>query len=256
MPSENSTVSISLALASLGALAGAAILGPEASFRALIGVAALALLLAVVSAVRGPAELRSLTLVVACLTALWAGRVLWQLVLAVVVGVALLVARAVPSFRVEPNPLALGRFSAFGVILVGGVTPVALSAWLVLAHPDLSDVVSRYIPRAPMPVLLLGGVVFAIVNAALEEAIWRGLVQSALTRLTGPAMAIAVQAASFGLQHAHGVPRGVIGVVLAGSWAVMLGVLRERTGGLKAPFVAHVIADSTIACIVLFVIRH
>ena len=56
---------------------------------------------------------------------------------------------------------------------------------------------------------------------------------------------------SFGLAHAHGFPRGVIGVVLAGSWAAMLGVLRHHTRGLAAPIVAHVVADATIATVVL-----
>jgi uncharacterized protein len=64
-----------------------------------------------------------------------------------------------------------------------------------------------------------------------------------------------LQAGSFGLQHAHGFPRGVIGVALAGSWAVMLGVLRHRSRGLFAPTLAHVVADATIAVLVLTIVR-
>lgn len=30
------------------------------------------------------------------------------------------------------------------------------------------------------------------------------------------------EAVSFGLQHAHGFPRGAAGVLLAGTWALML----------------------------------
>lgn len=134
--------------------------------------------------------------------------------------------------------------------VVGGVTPLALVGWLRLAHPDLSDV-RALVPAAPFALLVAGGAAFALVNAALEEAIWRGLLQSALTRTFGTRWAVALQAISFGLQHAHGIPRGVMGIVLAGAWALMLGALRSRSGGLLAPTVAHVVADATIAVIVL-----
>lgn len=134
--------------------------------------------------------------------------------------------------------------------LVGGVTPFALFAWLELAHPDLRDVRAA-VPAVPFALLLAGAAVFVLVNAALEEVIWRGVVQTSLTQSVGPAWAIALQAISFGVQHAHGIPRGGAGVLLAGTWALMLGVLRARSRGLLAPMVAHVIADATIAVIVL-----
>ena len=53
------------------------------------------------------------------------------------------------------------------------------------------------------------------------------------------------------MQHLWGVPRGAVGVLLAGVWAVMLGLLRRRAGGILAPFMAHVVADATIAVIIL-----
>jgi membrane protease YdiL (CAAX protease family) len=106
-----------------------------------------------------------------------------------------------------------------------------------------------------MAALLAGAVGFALVNALLEELIWRGVIQDGLNPLFGSAVSIALQGLSFGLQHAHGIPRGVVGVVLAGSWAVMLGMLRRHTRGLLAPFIAHVVADSVVASIVLFYAR-
>ena len=113
-----------------------------------------------------------------------------------------------------------------------------------------------YVPESvPFAVLVLGGVGFALVNAALEELIWRGVLADRLDTLVGPGASIALTSLSFGLAHAHGVPRGAIGVVLAGSWAVMLAVLRRHSRGLVAPVVAHVAADSVIAVIVLWLAR-
>ena len=71
---------------------------------------------------------------------------------------------------------------------------------------------------------------------------WRGILQDRLVPL-------------FGLQHAWGFPRGPVGVVLAGGWAVMLGLLRRHSGGLLSPILAHVVADATIAVLVLGCLR-
>ena len=34
---------------------------------------------------------------------------------------------------------------------------------------------------------------------------------------------------------------------MSGGWGLLLGVLRARSGGMVAPYVAHVCADATIA---------
>jgi hypothetical protein len=142
-----------------------------------------------------------------------------------------------------------------GTLACAAVTPVGLVAWTIVARPDLTDLTSAYVPDVPIPLLLVGAVIFAVVNATLEEAIWRGILQEDLTAILGPAAAIGVQAASFGLAHAHGFPRGLAGVLLAGGWGLLLGWLRRRSGGLVAPILAHVVADATIAAIVLLMVR-
>jgi uncharacterized protein len=78
------------------------------------------------------------------------------------------------------------------------------------------------------------------------------VIQSRLTALLPERDAIFVQALSFGAQHVHGFPRGAAGVVLASVWAIGLGMLRRRAGGLLAPILAHIVADATIAVIVIF----
>jgi uncharacterized protein len=67
--------------------------------------------------------------------------------------------------------------------------------------------------------------------------------------------AIAVQAFTFGMAHLYGFPRGIIGVLLAGTWGILLGMLRIRLRGLLAPFLAHVMADLTIAFLMIFWFR-
>jgi membrane protease YdiL (CAAX protease family) len=67
----------------------------------------------------------------------------------------------------------------------------------------------------------------------------------------GALPAMFIQGVAFGIVHANGFPRGVVGVVLASVYGVSLGLLRLRSGGLLAPFVAHVIADATIFGILL-----
>lgn len=87
---------------------------------------------------------------------------------------------------------------------------------------------------------------FSLVNAAVEEAIFRGVLQTALERVNGPLVAIVLQAVAFGVLHVLGVPTGIVGAIMAGAWGLLLGVMRWRTKGLLAPYVAHVAADATI----------
>ncbi|MCP5113866.1 MAG: CPBP family intramembrane metalloprotease, partial [bacterium] len=51
----------------------------------------------------------------------------------------------------------------------------------------------------------------------------------------------------------HGFPRGGIGVGLATVYGLILGLVWNRSRGMLAPWVAHVLADSTIVGILLFV---
>jgi hypothetical protein len=74
---------------------------------------------------------------------------------------------------------------------------------------------------------------------------------SALERAVGIRTAFVVQAVAFGLIHWRGFPRGLDGVVLATVYGLMLGAIRRRTGGLLAPWLAHVFADVVILALLL-----
>lgn len=100
-------------------------------------------------------------------------------------------------------------------------------------------------PELPVTTRLLVLASICIVGPLGEEVLFRGYVQSALRGLLGPAGGLLVTSVLFGLVHGlvYAVPTGLIGL-----W---LGWLRERTGGLLAPFVAHALHNSVTVAVVL-----
>ncbi len=58
-------------------------------------------------------------------------------------------------------------------------------------------------------------------------------------------------AVAFGVAHVNGVPNGLVGILLAAVWALMLSYLRLRTGGMLATYLAHVVADATIVAVLI-----
>jgi uncharacterized protein len=226
------------------ALAAAVPRDSALSWRAM-PVALSGLLLVVTLIRRGPALV---ALLVCALATLALTGLPWQAVMLGALLLVLLAARLHAGFDRARVPL--GTVPLAFTFVCAAVTPVALIGWVWLLEPDLTPITSA-IPRASLALLLLGGAVFALVNATLEEWIWRGLLQTELCSLFGVSAAVAIQALSFGSVHAHGFPSGAIGVALAATWALMLGVLRTRSGGVLAPIAAHVVADATIAAIVI-----
>ena len=90
---------------------------------------------------------------------------------------------------------------------------------------------------------------FALANAAAEELVYRGVLQDAL-ELAFPTRAwlvLGLQASAFAAAHLQaGFPNGLMGYAMTFVYAVMLGYLRQRTRGMLAPWVAHVMADAVI----------
>jgi uncharacterized protein len=191
----------------------------------------------------------AISLVVSFLVLSDAAGILWQVAMPLALVTFLLVSRWVPSLKTR-GWWNRGYVPWLPTALCAAITPIPLVSWVVFMDPDIGALLQA-IPDVSLPLLIAGGVLFAIVNATGEELVWRGLLQDRLQILFGPTMAIAIQGGSFGAQHAHGFPRGIVGVTLAGIWGLMLGWLRKRSGGILAPILAHVIADATIATIVL-----
>jgi CAAX protease family protein len=163
-------------------------------------------------------------------------------------GVAMAVRR--PIWRsLRTDWLRAGHFTPAIWLLVAltvGVSAVALVSWAGLAHPDTSPVRDLF-GALPLPALLSLGVAFAAINAAAEEVLFRGFLMGALDSVVDRAwLVVAIQAVAFGVSHANGFPDGVAGMVLAGIYGAMLGIIRRRSRGLLPSWVAHVVADSVI----------
>ena len=181
----------------------------------------------------------------------------------VVLGLGLLgyagVVRGVPWLRGTATWARWGSFDATVRLLCVAawlLAAVALLSWYLLLHPNIADIVKAFVPALPLGLLIAGGLIFSMVNAAVEEGAYRGVILHALDRSLGPGFAaLLLQALAFGAIHIRGFPRGWLGVGLACIYGLLMGVIRRRAGGMFAPWIAHVFTDVVIAGIVLFLAR-
>lgn len=166
---------------------------------------------------------------------------------------------AVRRMRRDVGWVRRGRMNAVSFGLMAATVLVssgALVLWVRLRHPDLTDIIAM-MPAWSPAMLFLAGMVFSTVNAAMEEVVWRGVMLEALDSALGMGVAsLVIQAASFGVAHIAGFPRGALGVAMAGTYGLMLGIIRRQTRGMLAPFLTHIAADATIFAILIYLIRH
>lgn len=148
-----------------------------------------------------------------------------------------------------PGDIGL-RWTSRGVTLLSFAAIPALGAAAALLGPPLAEPFFGPVPsptadlRAMAPALL-----FAIANASMEEAVYRGALLRWLKPTLGLASALAVQAFVFGL--AHGVGTDFVGSplpVMAATAAAGLGFgyLALRTGSLVLPIAIHVAFDISV----------
>jgi membrane protease YdiL (CAAX protease family) len=136
------------------------------------------------------------------------------------------------------------------------LSAAALPSWYLFLHPNIPHIVKAYVPALPLGLLFAGGLIWAMLNAALEEAAYRGVFLHALDTALGPGFpALLLQALAFGAIHIRGFPGGWLGVGLACIFGLFMGVIRRRAGGIFAPWIAHVFTDVVIAGIVLLLAR-
>jgi membrane protease YdiL (CAAX protease family) len=196
---------------------------------------------------------------VLCLSLIFSGVRYFPVVLAFgLVGYAG-VTRGVPWLRGTATWARWGSFDAGICLLSVGawlLAAVALLSWYLFLHPNVTDIVKAYVPALPLGLLIAGGLIFAMLNAAVEEGAYRGVFLHALDRSLGPGFAaLLLQAVAFGAIHIKGFPRGWLGVGLACVFGLLMGVIRRRAGGMFAPWIAHVFTDVVIAGIVLLLAR-
>ncbi len=232
---------------------------PPGSAAAVMGIAALAL--TVIGWRRRAQGASSLgVLFVTCLALALAGFGPQQAVFGVAFVIYAGVAYRVPWFREATSWFKVGRISN-GIVASGAVfaaiSGATLLFWYVSVRPDLTDLVVTFIPDWPLWLIAPAALLFSLVNAAVEEAAYRGVVLGALNkaRITSPA-ALVLQAMAFAALHFRaGFPRGVVGVELTFVYGLVLGEICRRAGGLMAPFITHVLTDMVIVTIVLALVR-
>jgi membrane protease YdiL (CAAX protease family) len=125
------------------------------------------------------------------------------------------------------------------------ITAMALLAFHGTTKPDVGSY-RAFLPLGAFGGVILAGVVFTIVNATLEELVFRGVLFDAVQSQWGVWGTLIGTALLFGLGHLHGYPPGPLGACLATLFGFGTGALRFWTGGLLLPIVAHMGADATI----------
>jgi CAAX protease family protein len=183
-----------------------------------------------------------------------------QVILTGAFAVYFVVVRRVRWLHGAATWLRRGSLSWGAVSLAAGIAAIsggALLAWYRVATPDLADLVRTFVPDWPLGLLVPGALLLSLINAALEEAAYRGVVLEALDTILGPSfLSIVLQAAAFGALHFYGgFPRGAVGVGLAFIYGLAIGALRRKTNGLIVPWIAHVFTDLVVFSIVLTLAR-
>ena len=165
-------------------------------------------------------------------------------------GVALTLVRS--GLTREELSLRIGELSR--VLRIGGL---AVTWWtaapvlaLLLAGPLLAQLSFTVrpdpgaLPRALA--FIPAAVVFAALNAFLEEFRFRAAPLACLVPVVGEGHALLVTAVLFGIGHFYGHPAGLSGVVLAGLAGWLLGLAMRGTRGIVAPWLVHGAQDVLI----------
>jgi membrane protease YdiL (CAAX protease family) len=165
----------------------------------------------------------------------------------------LLLALAIPPLRRTLVWLKVGRLDGLTILcvfLVGVIAALALAVFQSAVNPDVRQLREGAPPWAfQHPVAFL--ILFSIVNALLEELLFRGILFDSLASQIGLFWTLLIQAAVFGYGHMlGGYPPGVLGAVLAGIFGLLQGLLRLHSGGLAAPWLSHIVADAVIVGLV------
>jgi membrane protease YdiL (CAAX protease family) len=164
-----------------------------------------------------------------------------------------LIAISFPKLRQTLSWMRPGHFGKDILLLVAAtavVSGIALYLWDHALRPDLSRHLA-YMPPVPFWFYPFLGLGFAVLNAAMEEAAFRGIVMQSTDSAFGPGvLSLLLQAGLFGALHfLQGFPRGAWGVGMAFIYGIMLGHIRRRSRGMLAPWFAHVCADLVIFAI-------
>ena len=121
-------------------------------------------------------------------------------------------------------------FALFAVVITG---VFAAESGFEDAIAYIADTIAHYTPQQRAFFVLMG-----IIAAIPEETIFRGIVQPTLQTKVGRWPGILLTAVIFSLYHVH-LQLSLLRIITHVCWGLILGLLRERTGTLWAPAIAH-----------------
>jgi membrane protease YdiL (CAAX protease family) len=248
-PPRSSRVATALVLSVIGALS-LAMVAPDTAGKWVLAALAALLILAIVHKAIYATHIALLALIWIFVVGFIPHFQLWPLNLLAPLIVYGMVVVLTPHLRRSVGWLRAGHFGPdvrLIVIATVIVSSVALVFWTVFSKPDVQRHLAL-VPEMPFWIYPLAAIGFASINAAMEEIVFRGIMMEALDSALGETYrSVGVQAVSFAaLHYLAGFPNGVLGFLMAFVYGIMLGVVRWRSKGLLAPWVAHVVADITI----------
>lgn len=141
-------------------------------------------------------------------------------------------------FRPGLRPAAWGVAGGLGLLLAGAAYERAI-AGLGAELPDVAGMLGRLF--GPMGMLLVAGLLAPVA----EEVYFRGRLLDAARERVGLGWAIALNA--FAFAAIHGIPLALPAYFVYGA---VLAWLRERSGGLVAPVIAHAVNNVAAVAIV------
>ncbi|AJI53375.1 CPBP family intramembrane glutamic endopeptidase [Francisella philomiragia] len=135
------------------------------------------------------------------------------------------------------------------VVVVSLVASISLIVWGISTNKltGVGAATSQELEKLSTIVILMLIPIEALLNATVEEVVFRGIIQTELSRVFSVSVAIFLQAFLFaGFHYAGGFPNGLTGFAMTFVYACALGVMRYKVKGLLAPIIIHTFADMTI----------
>jgi len=149
---------------------------------------------------------------------------------------------------VERNSIILGIMISLGSVIV-------LTAW-GLWSDDLGagEEIMKQIMTYNHFFMVVLITAFALINAFIEEFIYRGIAQEAIYKaIPNPYFAIFLATTCFAAAHVrYGFPNGKLGYAMTLIYGSLLGYLRFTTKGILMPYLTHVISDIVVGCFLFF----
>jgi membrane protease YdiL (CAAX protease family) len=163
--------------------------------------------------------------------------------------VYLVVVGCIPSLRCSIGWLRIGRITLATSVVTLVVIAVVITVLFLIPQARFPREFEYVLPFRTVWGVFISGVVFASINATVQELVFRGVLFDSLESIWGRWVAILVSAFVFGIGHLPTMKSSILGAgfaSLAMDFGVALGFLRAWSGGLALPIIVHVAADATI----------